>query len=310
MERKIGNSTVIVTPWGVSGKSIYLKVVVRTPQGEEGEEVVEYHNPPLTQPYVLLMGRAAKLLSPKGMYKLAFGEKAKAELEEEIASFKADLLRQGLQVIKGPVTLRRVVSQYKSIVFLSPDEPRSALSVVQATFAPFFAVLASHPEVLEGKEGVEICEPVYDDYSYYQDIHFAPSALHALIKRVEEAKVRELREAIDNVATMSAAEAVRTWWVKKIHVNEDGEFSDCPPYCDDCVWVEVWGAAPKEIKDSAPYYSVRGRHGKVYFYRRVDEKSFQLALHHPELERWRADTIAALQAELKRYEALLGLLEE
>jgi hypothetical protein len=109
---------------------------------------------------------------------------------------------------------------------------------------------------------------------------------------------------------MSAAEAVRTWWIEKIHVTEDGEFSDCPPYCDDCFWVEVWGAAPKDVKDAAPYYSVRGRHGKVYSYRRVDEKSFQIALRHPELERWRAERLAALQAELRKHEELLGLLEE
>jgi hypothetical protein len=310
MERKIGEVYIKITPEGVSGTSLYLRVKVITPSGEVGEEVVEYHNPPHQLPYVMLMGRAAKLLSPKGMYKLSFGEKAQAELEEEISSFKASLLRQGLQVIKGPVTLRRIVGQYKSIVFLSPQEPRSALSVVQQTFAPFFSAIASNPSCFEGREGVTICDPIYDDYSFIQDIHFSPSTLPSLIREVVEAKVRELRRKIDDVATMPPEEAVRAWWIERIHVTEEGFFSECPPYCDDCLWVEVWGPAPREVKAAAPYYSVRGRYGKVFSYRRVDEKSFQLALRHPELERWRADTMEALQAELRKNEELLGLLEE
>jgi hypothetical protein len=180
---------------------------------------------------------------------------------------------------------------------------------VQQTFSFVFAFLASNPAILEGREGVTVCEPVFDDYSFYQDISFAPFALHSLLKEVVEAKVRELRREIENVATMSPEEAVRAWWIERIHVTEEGEFSDCPPWCDDCFVVEVWGAAPREVKNAAPYYSVRGRHGKVY-YRRVDEKSFQIALRHPELERWRADKIETCKAEQKRYEELLGLLEE
>jgi hypothetical protein len=309
MERKIGDIRIVITPESFSGNTVYLRVRAISEKGV-GEEVVEYHRPPHQLPYVLLMGEAAKFFASKGTYKIQFGENTQKEIEAEIESMKALLLKEALEVIKGPVTLRRIVSCAKSVVFVSPDEPRSAFSVLQETFYFFFDAIAFDPSCLRGYEGVTICDPVFDDYSFTQDIIFAPSVLYSLLKEMTESKVRDIKRKIDKITTMSPEEAIKAWWITGIHVTEDGSFSKCPEFCDDCLWVEVWGAAPEDVKKIAPYYSVKGKRGRVYLYRKVDQRSFQKALNHPQLEEERKGRIKALNEELRRYEELLSLLEK
>jgi hypothetical protein len=308
MERKIGDIRVVITPEVLSGESVYLRVKAISEKGV-GDEVVEYHRPPNQFPYVILRGKAAKFFTTKGIYKLQFSENAQKDIDAEIESVKALLLMQAMEAIKGPVTLRRIVSCAKSIVFVSPHEPRSAFSLLQEAFSFFFNAIASNPSCLEGHEGVTVCEAVFNDYSFTQDIIFAPSVLYSLLKETTESKVKDIKQKIDKTTIMSPEEAVKAWWITRVHVTEDGYFSECPSFCDDCMWVEVWGAAPKEVKESAPYYSVKGRGGRVYSYRRVDQKSLRKALNHPQLEEERKSRIKALNEELRRYEGLLSLFE-
>ena len=60
---------------------------------------------------------------------------------------------------------------------------------------------------------------------------------------------------------------------ENIQYGADFSFSDCPPYCDDCVWREYivtpyW----KDVKHLCPKFTVENYRGKIYtYYEPTDE---------------------------------------
>jgi len=310
-KRTIGDKTITIVPFEFGGGTVTVKVTVKTPTGAEASELVKYGPEGVT-----LWGRAAQLLgaSPSTPFKLGFGPNAKQELEKIIASWKLNLLKQGLEVLKGPVTIRRIVGSVKIVLFVDPKEPRSALEAVQEAFAPLFSSIANNPSFLQ-RPGVTLGKEEFDDYSFTQDFHFAPGTFRSLLEEWIEKKrgeIEEVKAEIEKIRTLSPEEAVQKWWISAIHVNiDENRLSDCPPYCDDCIWERVWSKeAPKEVKAIAPIIEIMGRGGKVYSYRRVDERSFRAALKHPAIEEKRAAEIAAAQARLDKLEKYIANLAD
>ena len=86
----------------------------------------------------------------------------------------------------------------------------------------------------------------------------------------EERKKIE-RNIEENQEKLNLIEKGNVEWifVGKVHVDEDGCFSECHPYCDDCMW---FSHIKKEylddfVKKKAKTFSVRNRKtGKVYTY--------------------------------------------
>lgn len=75
-----------------------------------------------------------------------------------------------------------------------------------------------------------------------------------------------------------AVEIIRQKWVKQVHVDEEGEFSDCPPDCDDCTWKEHFDYHNTPLMDELIFFCdtfpVKSRYGKVYTYYKPTEKAY------------------------------------
>jgi len=83
---------------------------------------------------------------------------------------------------------------------------------------------------------------------------------------------------------MNDEEVVRKSWVEAVHVDEDGSFSDCPDYCDDCFWHSHWdvhtvpAAALPKVKNLSNTFVVRSSYGKNYTYFAPTNESVQYLL--------------------------------
>jgi hypothetical protein len=88
-------------------------------------------------------------------------------------------------------------------------------------------------------------------------------------------------------------------WIRQIHVDEDGCFSDCPSFCDDCVWLSYWDTRKtpliREVKKLSETFQVRSYQGKAYTYFSPTPEAIQFLINNcvVEIEEEKQRLIAA-----------------
>ncbi len=93
------------------------------------------------------------------------------------------------------------------------------------------------------------------------------SQLEELVDDFAKESEKELEKKIDEIASLSPEEIVKKYLVGQVHVTEDGYFSDCPPYCDDCFWYSyLTKEVPEKYHRDARRIIVRNKDGKDYVY--------------------------------------------
>ncbi|MDD5344455.1 MAG: hypothetical protein PHW12_08530 [Smithella sp.] len=108
----------------------------------------------------------------------------------------------------------------------------------------------------------------------------------------------EIETKIETVKNMTAEDIACEMFSDRVHVDEDGHFSECEDWCDDCIWITVWKKdVPADVRAAAGSYTVYGRNEKAYIYRVVDDASKALfAKNHDDLlEAARAEKTTNLQ---------------
>lgn len=121
----------------------------------------------------------------------------------------------------------------------------------------------------------------------------------------ERKQLEQEREELRRLLADEQALA-RKIFVGLVHVNEEGYFSDCPPYCDDCVWrPHVKREYIDHVRDVAARFTVRSRRGKAYTYYRADDKVLAYLMQKlpdvVEAERSRLKSrLSEIQAQLEK----------
>jgi len=162
----------------------------------------------------------------------------------------------------------------------------------------------------------ELLERHWDDYSITEKWLFSRRRLEKTYYQtkatVAKQRVAELEQKISELRSLSPEHLVRRYFTEAIHITEDGCFSNCPSYCDDCFWVDIWSKdTPEDVRVAAPILEVRNSEsGRTYIYRRVDERSLTLFLerHSSLLEVQRDKELTRFEKDLKDLEKELNSL--
>jgi len=97
-----------------------------------------------------------------------------------------------------------------------------------------------------------------------------------IIREIDEKTRKEFEEKLQAIENMTSLDVVRNRYVGKVHVDENGCFSNCEPWCDDCVWIEYVKTKDfPEVRQMCEGFTVKSRSGKVYFYYEANEKALK-----------------------------------
>lgn len=98
-------------------------------------------------------------------------------------------------------------------------------------------------------------------------------------KKSDEKKAKYNEDYANRLMHMSQEDIIKEFFVGEVLVDEDGCFSDCPPYCDDCFPQSHWTKdTPQEVRDAASTLQVSSKKEKTYTYRSFDKKSREVFL--------------------------------
>ena len=68
---------------------------------------------------------------------------------------------------------------------------------------------------------------------------------------------------------------IKLMWLKQVHVDEGGYFSDCPDYCDDCFWFDYFDihATPRfnEFRHLCISFAVSSQYKSYTYYAPTQE---------------------------------------
>lgn len=134
-------------------------------------------------------------------------------------------------------------------------------------------------EALKGLEK----ESDMGDYSITDKYELTPEQFNAIIENVKKAEVERIKEEeekaqalVEEKKKQTDEEIAKRYFTETIKVDEDGCFSKCDMFCDDCIDVRVWKKdVADEVRKLAETYTVNNKYGKTYFYKAVNEKSMQ-----------------------------------
>jgi len=116
-------------------------------------------------------------------------------------------------------------------------------------------LLRKETKEVEGEEVIDYIAEL--SYSQLQEL------VWEFTKEAEE----EIKKEIENILSLPPEEIVRKYLTSQVHVTEDGYFSDCPPYCDDCFWYSyLTKEVPEKYHRDAKRIIVRNKDGKDYVY--------------------------------------------
>ena len=95
------------------------------------------------------------------------------------------------------------------------------------------------------------------------------------LKQAEREKEKEsAKKEIENIRSYPLEKIAQKYFTEQIHVDEDGKFSSCEDFCDDCFFQQVWKKDVEgAVRQASSPLEVEGKYGKIYTYRRADEKS-------------------------------------
>lgn len=141
------------------------------------------------------------------------------------------------------------------------------------------------------------------DYEATISIQQAIEIIEHFSASKKEKGISGIQAEIEKLQAMSMEEFVRSYLIKKVHVTEEGYFSSCDPYCDDCFWWDYFdhNLTPKEILKKAPTFTVRSEKGKIYTYYCPTKELVEKLANHEEIKKLKANKIKTLE---NNYEAI------
>lgn len=141
------------------------------------------------------------------------------------------------------------------------------------------------------------------DYEATINIQQAIEIIEHFSASKKEKGISKIKAEIEKLQAMSMEEFVRSYLIDKIHVTEEGYFSSCDPFCDDCFWWDYFDykLTPKEILQKAPTFTVRSEKGKIYTYYRPTKELIKELANQEEIKKMKADKIENLK---NNYEAI------
>lgn len=107
----------------------------------------------------------------------------------------------------------------------------------------------------------------------------------------DEKNAADYKRKNAELAALPDAQFIEAAFTDRIHVDEDGEFSDCPSFCDDCIWITVWKKdAPQDVRNSAASFDVIGKN-KTYTYRLFSAETLKIfsSRHADEIKKARVE---------------------
>lgn len=101
-------------------------------------------------------------------------------------------------------------------------------------------------------------------------LHLTPEILEKARHCRTPQEVERLKKEVNTLKDLlsNREKLLSSIFVSSVHVAEDGSFSDCDDYCDDCFWYNhIVSPYWKDIMDIADEkFYVRGKNGKTYTY--------------------------------------------
>lgn len=109
--------------------------------------------------------------------------------------------------------------------------------------------------------------PYVNKELFYKDlVELYKEEIKKANEKNQNKKQKRIKE-IEEILSKSDEQLASILFIDKVHVTEDGYFSDCPPYCDDCFFYDyVVNPYYKDVKDIATTFIVKSKKGKTYTY--------------------------------------------
>lgn len=93
----------------------------------------------------------------------------------------------------------------------------------------------------------------------------------------------------------TAKQIIERTWIKQVHVDEEGYFSNCAPECDDCFWHDYFDVHTTPLMEfikplcetfEVTSHATAKRPEKVYTYYAPTEKAINFLIKHamPQIE--------------------------
>ncbi|MEM1804923.1 MAG: hypothetical protein QXI77_02920 [Nanopusillaceae archaeon] len=112
-------------------------------------------------------------------------------------------------------------------------------------------------------------------YRGYSEVELIDYSLHLTFELLEKARmykteeeIKKIKKEIQELKNLLSNEEklLKKIFVSRVHVTEDGYFSDCDPYCDDCFWREyIVSPYWQSVQNEAECFYVKGKK-KTYKY--------------------------------------------
>lgn len=79
-----------------------------------------------------------------------------------------------------------------------------------------------------------------------------------------------MENKLETIKSLTPEGVIKKAWIGQVHVDEEGYFSDCPSFCDDCFWSSHFDVrkTPRiaEVKKLCETFQVRSHNEKAYTY--------------------------------------------
>lgn len=143
---------------------------------------------------------------------------------------------------------------------------------------------------------------------YY--LHLTPELLERAKMYRTEKEIEELKKEIQELKDLLSNEEklLKKIFVSKVHVTEDGRFSDCEPWCDDCFWYEyIVSPYWKDIQNETKWFYVKGKKKTYKYYAPTPETLAKLKKIYEDVVEGERERI---REEIEKKEKELKMSEE
>lgn len=114
-----------------------------------------------------------------------------------------------------------------------------------------------------------------------KSVLLTPNLLNTVKLFLSEKEIKEKERRLNYLNSLLKDEnkLLQHVFTDRVHVTEDGYFSDCGPYCDDCFWfthVQKPYCDDNDVRRIAETFTVRSEKGKVYTYYKPSTAIFNI----------------------------------